>query len=81
MQPISLKFWGNIQDNGLDGYYKFHVPKGNRSMCMKLLELWYSPIHMLTKISCCNAGSTAFLLNNYYWTLWSLGCKQGGNVV
>ena len=22
-----------------------------------------------------------FQLNNYYWILWSLGCKQGGNVV
>jgi len=30
MQPISLKFLGNIQDYGLDGYYKFQVPKGNK---------------------------------------------------
>jgi len=33
MQPIFLKFGGNVQDYGLDGYYKIQVAKGNRSMC------------------------------------------------
>jgi len=43
--------------------------------------LFHSYVYVNQNYNCYNAGSTAFLLNNYYWILWSLGCKQGGNVV
>ena len=44
MHLILSKFWGNAQDYGLDRCCKIQVSKGNRSICMKLLEFWHSPI-------------------------------------